>query len=177
MLNLIRLISYVLQWNFDLRLGYRLFNAEMNPYSREMVGKAYTCCRSEGQGLWTASSRAGRVRRHAIEWVWGRGRGGGGHAREPKHIERIHHSPHFTKSTRVQKCVRHCTPAGPILTPPFPAAPLYLSALSCLDVVSRRAASSPFAPLSRALSPYQIESLYFASSIISFINLRAFRTL
>jgi len=72
------------------------------------------------------------------------------HAREPKHIERIHRSP-ISQERRPMPVRRRTLP------PPSPAAhhiarslPFHLSAL--IGDVSRRAASSPFAPpISRSL--------------------------
>lgn len=149
---------------------------------------AYRCCESGTVG--GKSSRAARVWRRAIECereedkrrVGGRGkRKRGWHTRKDRSISKESNALLFHKDD-----VRRPPPCP---LPPLPSrvCPPHLSALGAAFPV---AVSSPFAPLSRArfslslflslsllLSSYQIESLYFASSIISFINLRAFRTL
>lgn len=83
-----------------------------------------------------------------------------------KRIERIHH-PYFTETT-------FGIPPSLFILVVWP-----FHSWSLCIFVSRSSSvyliPSPSHP--RALFSYQIESLYFASSIISFINLRAFRTL
>lgn len=83
-----------------------------------------------------------------------------------KRIERIHH-PYFTETT-------FGIPPSLVILVVWP-----FHSWSLCIFVSRSSSvyliPSPSHP--RALFSYQIESLYFASSIISFINLRAFRTL
>lgn len=77
------------------------------------------------------------------------------------------------------------------LSPPFPSLSFIVLVVVVVVVVSSLGISISFPlPFSSSIHlsrsqratlalfpPYQIESLYFASSIISFINLRAFRTL
>jgi len=126
----------------------------------------YTCCKSERRG-WMGSSRAGRVRRHAIEWDAGLRREGGTRAWTKAYRK---NSPlsYFTRTTSDARPPSHSRRPHRPLPSTFP--------LSSATFPAARH-PHPSHPLSRALSPYQIESLYFASSIISFINLRAFRTL
>lgn len=160
--------------NFNLRLVViEIFNVEMSLYPRERE-ETRTRATEAKQGLDGKLAYTGRVRRCDRVGLVGREMG---HTRADQSISKESTTLPFHKDD-VQR-VRHRTPAA--LKPPLPSPPCpppTPSFRSRLDVVSRRAASLlTLRTLSRALSPYQIESLYFASSIISFINLRAFRTL
>lgn len=159
---------------FRFKAWLPIFNAEMNLYSRGVFHG-----RKSVHVLQKRSAGVGREARVPVECGDTRSSGtegeeGVGHARGPKHIERISTTLPISQGRRPNAFGIAPAPSNPHPSPPRRPS---IHPLSRLDVVSRRAASSPFAPLSRALSPYQIESLYFASSIISFINLRAFRTL
>lgn len=133
-----------------------------------------------GRSGWE-SSRAGRVRRHAIEWDTTGGRQGGTRGDIASISKEPTHALPLRKDDESPPSRPSLSRARPSL--PTPSRPPRLS-----SAAFPAAASSSFAPylalfLSLSLSlhlsfyPYQIESLYFASSIISFINLRAFRTL
>lgn len=65
----------------------------------------------------------------------------------------------------------------PRIFPLSAAFPVAVSSPFALYLARAASLFPSFSSLSFLLSSYQIESLYFASSIISFINLRAFRTL
>lgn len=98
---------------------------------------AHTCYRKE-TGIGVGSSRAGRMRRHAIEWDWEEG----WDTRADQSISKESTALPFHKD--IQR-VRHRIPAvqSPPLRPSF---------RSRLDVVSRRAAHPhPSHPISRSL--------------------------
>lgn len=138
----------------------------MSLYPRETAGKRVHVVQKGTRGRGgKLACRSNAETRDRVEL----GRGVG-HARGPKHIERIHHSSISQGRRRPTRSASH--PRRPIPSSP----PFHLSALVSMSFPAARHILT-LRTLSRALSPYQIESLYFASSIISFINLRAFRTL